>query len=64
LIAIEAGFDRALEITKLGLDHACAKEPVQAMELRADSVGMHEAASLSDPADRVGPLASAGMERG
>ena len=57
-------FDRAFEVAELGLHQACAKEPVQAMEMRADSVGMHEAASLSDPADRVGSLALAGIERG
>jgi hypothetical protein len=53
LIGIEAGFDRTLEVAELGLDDACVKQPVQAIELCADSVGMHEAASLSDPADRV-----------
>jgi len=64
LVRIEAGFDRTLEVAKLALDYPCAEEPVQAMELRADSVGMHEAASLSEPADRLSALALAGMMRG
>lgn len=64
LVRIEAGFDRAFELAQLGLDPARAKEPVQAMELRADSVGMQEAVPLSDPADRVSALTLAGILRG
>ena len=64
LVGIEAGFDRTLEVAELDLDHTRAKEPVQAIELRANSVGMHESVPLPDPADRVSGLALAGMERG
>jgi hypothetical protein len=46
---------------QLGLDHARVKGPAQAMELRADILGMREAVSLSDPADRVSGLAQAGI---
>ena len=34
------------------------------MELRTDILGMHEAVSLSNPADKVSALVLAGIERG
>jgi hypothetical protein len=61
LVGIETRFDGALQLAQFGLDHTCAKEPVQAMELCADSSGMHEAVPLSDPADRVSARALAGI---
>ena len=64
LIRVEAGFDRTLEVAQLGLDHACADKPVQAKQLRADSISMHDAVPLSDPADRVSGPALAGILRG
>jgi hypothetical protein len=60
LIRVEAGFDGALEVAQLDLHHLRAKQPVQAMEMRIDGVGMHEAVPLSDPADRVSALVLAG----
>jgi hypothetical protein len=64
LVGVEASFNRALQLAQLDLDDMRAKQPVQAMEMRTDSVGMHEAVPLSDPADRVSALALAGMKRG
>jgi hypothetical protein len=50
-----------LEVAQLDLHHLRAKQPVQAMEMRIDGVGMHEAVPLSDPADRVSALVLAGI---
>ena len=61
LVRIKAGLDRTLQLAELGLDHTRTKEPVKAIELRADRVGMHESVPLSDPVDRVSGLALAGM---